>query len=162
MLISRRWLWTLGLCAITTVRLAAQEATTLTGVVTTSADGLPVPGAVVSVVGLNAAATTDGTGRYTLEIPRSLAPGGKAQIKVEGLGLPAKIIEVDLMPGPMSLDIALSIGFSETVTVGSRAVGAEAQKAVPVDIITQEQIASSGYAETAQVLEAIAHASNLR
>ena len=160
MLISRRWLWTLGLWAITTVMMAAQDATTLTGVVTTSADGLSVPGAVVSVVGLNAAATTDGTGRYTLEISRSLAPGGKAQIKVEGLGLPAKIIEVDLMPGPMSLDIALSIGFSETVTVGSRAVGAEAQKAVPVDIITQEQIASSGYAETAQVLEAIAPSFN--
>src|SRR5207247_709496 len=52
------------------------------------------------------------------------------------------------------------IGFSETVTVGSRAVGAEAQKAVPVDIITQEQIASSGYAETAQVLEAIAPSFN--
>ena len=46
MLISRRWLWTLGLWAITTVMMAAQDATTLTGVVTTSADGLSVPGFV--------------------------------------------------------------------------------------------------------------------
>jgi iron complex outermembrane receptor protein len=142
-----------------TLRLAAQDATTLTGVITTSADGLPVPGAVVSVVGLNATATTDGDGRYTLEIPRSLVRG-KAQIKVEGLGLPPKIVEVELKPGPMTLDVALSIGFTETVTVGSRAVGAEAQKAVPVDIITQEEIASSGYAETAQVIEAIAPSFN--
>jgi iron complex outermembrane receptor protein len=160
MAIGRRSAWTLGLWFVMTLRLAAQDATTLTGVVTTSADGLPVPGAVVSVVGLNATATTDATGRYTLEIPRSPVRSGKASIKVEGLGLPPKIVEVELKPGPMTLDVALSIGFTETVTVGSRAVGAEAQKAVPVDIITQEQIASTGYAETAQVLEAIAPSFN--
>ena len=39
--------------------------------------------------------------------------------------------------------------------MGSRASAAEAEKAVPVDIITREQIAASGYAETAQVIQSL-------
>ena len=59
----------LGLCALFTVGLSAQS-TTITGVVTTKADGLPVPGATVSLVGSNVTATTDSTGKYQLEVPR--------------------------------------------------------------------------------------------
>ncbi len=46
---------------------AAQGGVTVSGSVTTHADGLSVPGAVVSVVGGDATATTDAAGRYTLE-----------------------------------------------------------------------------------------------
>jgi iron complex outermembrane recepter protein len=49
---------------------------------------------------------------------------------------------------------------TEHITVGSRAAGAEAEKAVPVDVITQQQIAASGYAETTQVIQAIAPSFN--
>ena len=58
------------------------------------------------------------------------------------------------------MDVALSLGFTERVTVGSRMAGAEAEKAVPVDIITPDQIAASGYAETAQVIQSLAASFN--
>ena len=47
----------------------------------------------------------------------------------------------------------MTLGFAESVTVGSRIAGAEAEKAVPVDVITADQMNSSGYAETAQVIQ---------
>ena len=78
-----------------------------------------------------------------------------------GLGLPAKTVDVEFAPpGPITADVGLSLAFEEMVTVGSRAIGAEAQKAVPVDIITSDQIASSGYAETSQVIQALAPSFN--
>jgi iron complex outermembrane recepter protein len=152
----------LGLCSLLAAPVYGQSSTLITGTVTTKADGLPVPGATVSLVGSNVVATTDSTGKYQLEVPPAFVRAGKVQVKVEGLGLPARIIDVDLAPNAPSttLDVALSLGFEESITVGSRTIGAEAQKAVPVDIISQEQIASSGYAETAQVIQAIAPSFN--
>jgi iron complex outermembrane receptor protein len=59
-----------------------------------------------------------------------------------------------------SVALAQTVTATEHITVGSRAAGAEAEKAVPVDVITQQQIAASGYAETAQVIQAIAPSFN--
>jgi iron complex outermembrane receptor protein len=152
----------LGLCALFTAGLSAQATTTITGVVTTKADGLPVPGATVSLVGADVTATTDDAGKYRLEVPPAFARAGKVQIKIEGLGLPPKIVDVELTPSApvTTADVALSLGFEEQITVGSRMIGAEAQKAVPVDVITQEQLASTGYTETAQVIQALAPSFN--
>src|SRR5436190_210049 len=158
---SRHALSILGLCALFTVGLSAQTST-ITGVVTTKADGLPVPGATVSLVGSDITAITDTAGKYQLEVPPAFARAGKVQLKIEGLGLPPKLVDVELTPNAAqtTADIGLSLGFEESVTVGSRAVGAAAQKAVPVDVITQEQIASTGYSETAQIIVALAPSLN--
>ena len=51
---------------------SAQDVVSISGVVSTRADGLSVPGAVVSAVGSDVIATADGHGRYTLTVPRSL------------------------------------------------------------------------------------------
>jgi iron complex outermembrane receptor protein len=151
----------LGLCTLLTAGLSAQT-TTITGVVTTKADGLPVPGATVSLVGSDVSATTDNNGKYQLEVPPAFARAGKVQLKIEGLGLPAKIVDAELTPNaaPTTVDVALSLGFEESITVGSRTVGAEAQKAVPVDVISHDQLASTGYTETAQAIEALAPSFN--
>jgi iron complex outermembrane receptor protein len=157
----RRPILMLILCAFFSTALAAQTTTLITGVITTRADGLPVPGAVVSLVGSDVTTTTDNDGKYRLEVPPAFARAGKVQIKIEGLGLPAKIVDVELTPNaPTTADVGLSLGFEEQVTVGSRMAGAEAQKAVPVDVITQDQIASTGYAETTQVIQALAPSFN--
>ncbi|MEO7274401.1 MAG: TonB-dependent receptor [Vicinamibacterales bacterium] len=138
----------------------AQDLVTISGTVTTRADGLSVPGAVVSVVGSTDSVTSDATGHYTLAVPRSLVRGDRLQVKVDALGLPAKITEVVVSGPAVTVDVALSLGFTEQVTVGSRAAGAEAEKAVPVDIISSEEIASSGYTETAQVIQSLAPSFN--
>src|SRR4051794_6834882 len=138
----------------------AQDVVAVSGTVTTRADGLSVPGARVSVVGSTESATTDATGHYSLTVPRSLVRGDRLQVKVDALGLPAKITDVVVAGPTVTADVALSLGFTEQVTVGSRAAGAEAEKAVPVDVISREEIASSGYTETAQVIQSLAPSFN--
>ena len=122
---------------------------------TTRADGLSVPGAVVTVVGVDVKATADANGRYSLQVPRNRLRGERIQVKVDALGLPSETAEAVVSETTLTVDVALSLAFTEQVTVGSRASAAEAEKAVPVDIITREQIAASGYAETAQVIQSL-------
>ena len=140
----------------------AQDVITISGAITTRADGLPVPGAVVSIVGGDASttATADIDGRYTLRVPRSLARDARLRLKVEALGLPPKVVDVEVTGATLATDVALTLGFSEQVTVGSRSAGAEAEKAVPVDILTRDQIAASGFTETAQVIASLAPSFN--
>src|SRR5689334_16213430 len=140
--------------------VSAQDVVTVSGTVTTRADGLSVPGAQVSVVGSTESVTTDANGQYSLTVPRSLVRGDRLQVKVEALGLPAKITEVVVSGPTVTLDVALSLGFTEQVTVGSRAAGAAAEKAVPVDVLSNEEIVSSGYTETAQVIQSLAPSFN--
>ena len=146
-------------CASSRVAMA-QEALTVTGVVTTRVDGLPVPGAVVSVVGANATAATDATGRYSLPVPRRVARGDRFQLQVDAPGFARGTTEV-VMTGPALIaDVALSPTFTEAVTVGSRAAGSAAERAVPVDVISHDEIAASGFTETAQVLQSLAPSFN--
>src|SRR5262249_12176200 len=102
----------------------AQDAITISGVVTTHADGAPVPGAVVSISGTDLTATADAGGTYTLQVPRTVVHGDRLQLKVDALGLPTKVTDVVVNATTLTVNVALSLGFSEQVTVGSRTVGA--------------------------------------
>jgi len=121
---------------------------------------LSVPGATVSVIGSTITVTTDTSGRYALEVPRSVARGARIQLKVDAPGLPSKVTDVAVSSPALTVDVGLTLAFAEQVTVGSRTAGADAQKAVPVDVITEDEIAATGYAETAQVIQAIAPSFN--
>jgi iron complex outermembrane receptor protein len=158
---ARRLCWALLVLVWVGGTASAQEAITISGVVTTRADGLAVPSAVVSVDGADTTVTTDASGKYTLIVPRAIVHGDRVRVKVDALGLPTKVTEVVVAAAStLTVDVSLTFGFAEQVTVGSRAAGAEAEKAVPVDVITHEQIAASGYAETAQVIQSIAPSFN--
>lgn len=150
-----------GLMVLLAGTANAQTPATVSGVVTTRADGLSLPGATVSLVGTDVRTTTDTEGRYSIQIPPALARAGRVQIRIEAYGLPGRTYEVELTPGgTTTFDVAVSLGFEEQVTVGSRTPGAESEKAVPVDILTRAQIAASGYVETAQVIQALAPSFN--
>ena len=148
------------LCVAVGTTATAQDLISIAGAVTTRADGLSMPGAVVSVVGSTATTTTDTSGRYTLQVPRSVVRDGQIQLKVDAPGLPPSLTAIAVNAASVTADVALSLGFAENITVGSRIAGAEAEKAVPVDVITPDQIASSGYAETAQVIQSLAASFN--
>jgi iron complex outermembrane receptor protein len=155
-----RSLLVLVVIATTAGVASAQEALTISGSVTTRVDGVAVPGAVVSIVGTDVTTTTDAAGNYTLHVPRSSIQGDHLQLKVDGLGLPPKIIEVATDSATVTANVALTLAFSQEITVGSRVADDESVKAVPVDIITHSQIAASGYTETAQVIASIAPSFN--
>jgi hypothetical protein len=50
---------------------AAQDIISISGTVTTRADGLSVPGAVVTIAGVDVKAITDANRRYSLQVPRN-------------------------------------------------------------------------------------------
>jgi hypothetical protein len=129
----------------------AQDLLTVSGAVTTRAEGMAVPGAVVSVVGTDRSATTDAGRRCTEQVPHGVVRGSRIQLKVDALGLPTKMIDVAVDGTTITTDVALRLEISGQVTVGAVA-SSVAEKAAPVDLITHELIASSGYAATAQNL----------
>src|SRR5262245_23810131 len=152
---TRRALWALLALLWSGSPVSARDVISISGVVTTRTDGAPVAGAVVSVSGSDLTATTDREGRYTLTIPRAALHGLRVQVKVDALGLPTQAIDVIVDGATLTANFALTLGFTEQVTVGSRASATESAKAVPLDVISREQIAQSGYSETAQVIQSL-------
>jgi len=139
--------------------VVAQEMV-LTGVVTSRDDGVPLPGATVSIDAVKVSATTDDAGRFTLTLPAGTSTEQPLQVRVSAQGLLPKVWTFRPVAGTVTHDFALALTFSEEITVGSRAVGVEAEKAVPVDIITARQIEVSGASETMQVIQRLAPSFN--
>ena len=148
------------LCLTVTGTVSAQDVITIAGVITTRADGGPVADAVVSVVDVVASAMTDASGRYSLQAPRSAVRGDQLSLRIEALGLAPKLLDVRVTATTLTVDVALALTFTEQVTVGSRAAGADAERAVPVDLITRDQIVSRGYTELAQLIQSLAPSLN--
>ena len=112
--------------------LAAQS---VKGRVTT--EGSPLPGVTVSIDELKLTTITDADGRYTLNLPSNRK--GEARITASLQGFATRSATIDTS-GNTTQDFALRPSFGQEITVGSRAINAEQEKAVPVDIIPREQI----------------------
>ena len=155
-----RWLrstvLTLMFALLTMSVAQAQDTVTLTGKVTTAADGLALPGATVTIPALKLSAETGEDGTYSITVPASDARGQTVEVKVIYFGLQTQSANVVLSGNaPIVRDFGLVFGFHEEITVGSRLAGAAAEKAVPVDILTPHQIATSGASETNQIIQAL-------
>ena len=148
----------LAVLALPAVSLA--QGMILTGVVTTRDDGLSLPGATVSINSLKLSATTDATGRFTITLPAGTLTTATLEVRVASSGLLPKTWSFKPTAGTVVHDFALALTFSEEITVGSRAVGVEGEKAVPVDIITAKQIEMTGASETMQVIQRLAPSFN--
>ncbi|HYI09027.1 MAG TPA: TonB-dependent receptor [Thermoanaerobaculia bacterium] len=137
--------------------LAAQN-TTIRGQVTLQADGAPIAGVVVSTEDGAVSAVTDADGRYELSVPSAR---GAVRVTAALQGFQSRTATVDVSGGgDVTRDFALTVSFGQEITVGSRAIGAESEKAVPVDVFTQEQIATSPSTETNQILQKMAPSFN--
>lgn len=145
------------LISLLPARLGAQEPaaepTVLSGQVTSRDDGRPLPGVTVSLPALGLRTTTGEDGRYSLTLPAGAARGQTVELMAAFEGLDPTTVEVALSPGALSQDLVLGLSFYDSITVGSRAGGSEAEKAVPVDVFTVEQIQTTGASETNQILE---------
>jgi iron complex outermembrane recepter protein len=147
------------LVVLAAVGLAQAQEITVTGLVTTKDDGLALPGATVAVESLGLSVVTESNGRYQLRLPADAA-GKEIEIKVSASGLRPASRTITVSPSGQSEDFTLGLSFHEEITVGSRAPGAEAEKAVPVDVLTVKQIETAGASETNAILQALSPAFN--
>ena len=137
----------------------AQDAV-ITGRVTHE-DGPPIANATLTIAELGLSATTDTSGNYTLTVPAGSVRGQTVEMRVVAPGLQSKTAKVTVAAGTLTQNFALGYSFQQEVVVGSRAAGAAAEKAVPVDVFTEQQVESaSASAETAQIIERIAPSLN--
>ena len=136
--------------------LAAQAAV-INGQITLAADGAALPGVTVTVDGQGASAVTDADGKYELTVD---GVGGAVRVTAYLQGFQSKTATVDVSSGNATQNFALQVSYGQEITVGSRAIGAESEKAVPVDVIPQEQIASAPSTETSQIIQKIAPSFN--
>jgi iron complex outermembrane recepter protein len=143
--VSRRASILLVLIVLFALPLAAQTAT-IRGRVTLP-DGAALPGVTVSVGEVNA--VSDGEGRYELSVPAQ----GLVKVSATLEGFQPRVATVDVTRGEATQDFTMNVSFGQEITVGSRAIGAEQEKAVPVDVISQEQIQSSPSTETNQIIQ---------
>ena len=145
----------LVLAALAATTASAQGVVTITGKVTTASDGLSLPAATVSIPALKLSAVTTADGSYTITVPAAQAKGQTVEMRVTFPGLQPQSANVVLSSATLTRDFALVFGFHEEITVGSRLAGAAAEKAVPIDIFTPQQIATSGASETNQIIQAL-------
>ncbi|HEV8659202.1 MAG TPA: TonB-dependent receptor [Thermoanaerobaculia bacterium] len=139
--------------------LFAQNAT-IRGRVTIASDGSALPGATVAIDELNLRTVTDAQGQYQLIVPASNVRGQSVKLSVTMEGFQPRTINLTLNAGETTHDFALRVGFGQEITVGSRAINAESEKAVPVDIIPRQQIETTPSTETNQIIEKIAPSFN--
>ena len=138
---------------------AHAQASVLKGLVTTHDDGLALPGRHRR----DPRAEADGGHRRRRPLPLELpadAVGKTLEVRVSLLGLRTQTKTVLVRAEGLSEDFALGLSFQEEITVGSRAPGAEAEKAVPVDVLTVRQIQTTGASETNAILQALAPSFN--
>ena len=135
--------------------VAFAQSTTITGQVT--AEGSAIPGVTVSIDELGLTTVTGSDGRYVLT-----APGDGRSVKVTATlqGFGPRSATVRLSGGDVQHDFALRPAFGQEITVGSRAAGAESEKAVPVDVIPREQIERQASTETNQILQKVSPSFN--
>jgi len=139
--------------------LYAQQATTVRGRVTLASDGAPLPGVTVSIDELNLRTVTDAEGRYQIPVTSGRA-GQTVKVSAALQGFQTRTATATLGAAEVTLDFPLRVSFGQEITVGSRAVNAEAEKAVPVDIITHAQIESAPSTETNQIIQKVAPSFN--
>ena len=133
--------------------LAAQ---TIRGRVTLQGEGTALPGVTVSIGSTGVSAITDSDGRFALAVP-----GRTGDVKVTATlqGFQSRTVNAKV-EATEEVQLILRPSFGEQITVGSRAIGAEQEKAVPVDVIKQEAIATSPSTETSQIIQKIAPSFN--
>src|SRR5688500_15273993 len=145
----------LFLLSLFALPLAAQS--TISGTVALP-DGSTLPGVTVTAEEAGVTTVTDANGQYVLTVPA----GTRSPVRVTAMlaGFRTGTSLVNIGSGNATQDYTLQISFGEQITVGSRAIGAAQEKAVPVDVIPQEQIESSPSTETNQIIQKIAPSFN--
>jgi iron complex outermembrane recepter protein len=129
---------------------APLSAQSIRGRVTLQSDDSPLPGVTVSVDQWGVNAVTDASGNYTLSTGGRT---GTVKVSANLSGFQTRTATVTVGSSDVTQDFSMRVSFGQEITVGSRAIGAEQEKAVPVDVISQEAIETAPSTETNQILQ---------
>ncbi|HET7710939.1 MAG TPA: TonB-dependent receptor plug domain-containing protein, partial [Thermoanaerobaculia bacterium] len=140
--------------ALVALPLSAQ---TIRGRVTIHNDGSPLPGVTVSIPEWGLTTITDAEGQYTLS---AAGRTGSATVTAALQGFQTRSATVNVGAAEVTQDFSMRVSFGQEITVGSRAIGAEQEKAVPVDVIPTAAIETSPSTETNQIIQKIAPSFN--
>ncbi|HEX2779113.1 MAG TPA: TonB-dependent receptor, partial [Gemmatimonadaceae bacterium] len=142
--------------------LHAQGSTmgTVTGKVTDVADGRPLAGAFVVIVGTQQGVSTRDDGTY-----RILLREGTHELRARVIGYGSMAATVRVTPGAqVTQDFALPkqvVNLSEVAVVGTRAQERSVTTApVPVDVVGAAELQSTGVTETNQAIQMLAPSFN--
>ena len=139
---------------------AAQGTGTVTGTISDQQTGQPLAGARVYVVGSLVVALSRGDGSYRLT-----AAAGNQEVRVSAIGFTTGRATVAVTAGGtatqnFTLDRA-AVALEEVAVTGTRRAERTAvDQAVPVDVLTQEEIRQTGRTETAAILQQLAPSFN--
>ena len=143
--------------ALVAMPLIAQE-NTLTGRVTDSLDQAPLPGAKVAIASLGISAITDNEGRYVLTFPAEAA-GKTVEVRATLHPFQPDVEEVTLGPGAHA-DFALGFSYSRSSPSARARWASRRRRRCRSRSSSEEQIETTGAAETNQIIEALAPSFN--
>jgi iron complex outermembrane receptor protein len=126
----------------------------------TDEDGNGLAGANVTIDGTSLGAAADATGVYSIS---GVAPGNYT-VTASFIGYNSSSQTVNVGQNGANANFSLSasaLAASEISVIGSRFAHTAEEQAVPVDVFTAAEIRRAGYAETAQILQALAPSFNL-
>ncbi len=123
-----RSILTIGLVLLGLIPAAAnaQEATTVSGQVTSVLGGAPLVDAIVSIPTLRLSVTTDAEGKYRLTVPAG-ATGG-VTLSARRIGYQTRSAEINLAGGSIRQDFALEAGAIELTEVVVTGLAGEREK----------------------------------
>ncbi|HUF27701.1 MAG TPA: TonB-dependent receptor [Gemmatimonadaceae bacterium] len=139
----------------------AQGTGTVTGTVSDAASGTPLYGVSVFIAGTTVGTTTGGDGSYRLVVP-----AGRYELRTRLVGFELQRDSLEIAAGQSVLrNFALrraAIGLSEIVVLGTRRAEERTvlESPVPVDVLSVEDLRSTGRVETNQMIQLLAPSFN--
>lgn len=145
-------------CTLLPLSVMGQDYGTVSGTVTS--DGLPLPGANVSVVNTLIGTVSDNDGNYMLTVP-----AGSPVLRAGFLGFATQEVSITVTVGAtttqsFALKETIAEFGEEVVVVGSRGERTATETPVPVDIIGAEALGQLGVQEINQSLHYLAPSFN--
>jgi iron complex outermembrane receptor protein len=134
---------------------ASADTATITGTIRSPDLEAPLSGAKVTVEGTDISATTDESGRFTLN-----APPGRLTLRADFGGFRSIEKQLTISAG-RSADVDLPLPLDQLLTevvvvVGSRTPRTNIETTAPVDVVTAEEISHVGKTETGRILNTLA------
>ncbi len=141
--------------------VTAQSLATITGRVTNAETNVPLSGVAVRVVGAQQVAVTRADGAYRLQLKH-----GRYELRAAQLGFAPVTHSVTVMVDQTTVqDFALApsaVPLDEVVTIGTRRVDRTVtQSPLPVDVIPETALETTGFVETWQALQRLVPSLNV-